>query len=198
MGRILYAGLLLMLLVTIVTAAPTSFSPLPANQTVRISAETGENYIQWSWKMDNGTLVTSPVSIYIDDASTPTATGYMRSSYLMLTLKPNERHNIALYSVVNGTATLLGRGTTTTLISSYVVYFLLGLCFICMIIAFAIQEIGKFILISLFNIILTLLSASLVAGHGIIPFVFFGIAILTSIILLVQGLPKLREEIDWI
>jgi hypothetical protein len=179
-------------LVATVSAAPVS--PLPSNQTARVSADIGENYIQWSWKNDNGTLISVPVSLYIDDASTPVVTGYMRSSYLMLSLKPNERHNIAIY---NGT-TLLGRASATTLISSYVVYFMLALCFVVMLIAFAMQDMMKFVLLSIFNIVLTLLSMSLTSGHGILPYIFLGICILTGVILLVQGVPKLREEIDWI
>ena len=192
---ILLVGLaILCCCVGIVSAQPVT--PLPPNQTVRVSADIGENYIQWSWKLGNGSLVNSPVDIYLDDASTPIVTGYLRQSYLVLDLKPSERHNIEILDSTN--QTLLGSATATTLISSYVIYFMMALCFIIMIIAFAMQELIKFLLLSIFNIILSVLSASLSSGHGIIPYVFFGIATLTGVILLVQGVPKLKDEIDWL
>ena len=193
MNRIFILGLLILFIVGTVSAQPT---PLPAGQTVRITAETGENYIEWAWKFDNSTILSSPVDIYIDDASNPIVMNYSRSSYLMLTLKPSERHNIAIYDTAS--QELLGKASATTTITSYVVYFLLALCFVIMIIAFAMQDMVKFILLSIFNIVLTLLSASLASGHGIMPYVFFGITVLTGIILLIQGIPRLREEIDWV
>jgi len=201
--KILIIGALIaILLISNVAAAPTTLSPLPDNQIIRISAETGENYITWNWKLDSGGLVSVPVSIYIDDSAVPTRSNYTRTSYTITDLKPDERHNIAIYTTVNGTSTLGGKATITTLKSAYVVYFMILFCFMFMILCIFIDrylsDMWIFVIMSMFNIIICLFGAGMASGHGITPYIMFGIAILTGLIMLIEGLPKLREEISWL
>jgi hypothetical protein len=195
---IIFVVIAVIALISSASAAPTSLSPLPTNQTIRVSAETGENYIQWSWKTDNGSMVTTPVNIYLDDASTPVATNYTRSGYLMLNLKPDERHNIALYQNINGTSTLAGKATITTTNSGYVVYAMIFFCFVLLIVILAINDTWQFVLLSILDIVVSLFGSATAVGHGMAPYILIGIAIITGLILLIQGLPKLREQIAWL
>jgi len=182
------------------TPTPTgTATPYPTQvegeQSSRIRAEIGETYIKWDWSYTNGN-VSIPVNIYVNDTNIPVEMGYTKTSYLVTGLQPGEKHNIAIYTT-NGTQ-LIGRATATTIMQSEIIYIMLGLCFVIMIIIFAIKDMIKFTLISIFNIILSLFGATLASGHGMLPYVFVGIAILTSIILLIQGLPRLREKVDWL
>lgn len=165
-----------------------------------LSAETGETYIQWKWRAVNTSNPVPPLDIYLTDNQSPVVTNYTGTTFLITKLNPGERHNIAIWNSsarLNGTPELLAKGTTTTLKAAYVSYFLLGICVILMVFGFFLKEVVRLILMSLLNIIICLFGFSVSIGRGAIPYLFIGVAIITGIILLISGVPKIREEIDW-
>lgn len=183
--------------VSAVTPTPT----LPNGQTLRINSEVGETYIQFSWRNDNSSIPAVPVNIMIDDAQTPVIYNYTSNSYLMDNLKDGTRHNIALYDATNwgnGTRLLLGKGTTTTLKPAYEIYFLIAVTVGLMILTIILgNDLIKLILLSVFNILICLFGMSLANGRGLLLYLFIGIGVVTTIILLVNALPRIQEELSW-
>jgi len=195
---VLLVALLLVNGVSAVTPTPA----LPNDQRLRISSETGETYIQFSWKGDNSSIPIPPLNIFLDDAQIPVIYNYTSSSYLMDGLKDGGRHNIALYDASNwsnGTRILLGKATTTTLKPAYEVYFLIAVAVGLMILTIILgDDLIKLTLLAVFNIIICLFGMSLANGRGLLPYLFIGIGVVTCIILVVNAFPKIREEIAWL
>ena len=195
------AFILLMMMIVSVSAAPAPTPTLPNGQTLRISSETGETYIQFSWKSEPSSAAVPPLNILIDDAQTPVIYNYTSSSYLMDELKDGTRHNIALYDATNwgnGTRLLLGKGTTTTLKPAYEIYFLIAVTVGLMILTIVLgNDLVKLILLSIFNILICLFGMSLANGRGLLMYLFIGIGVVTFIILVVNAVPKLQEELAW-
>jgi PKD repeat protein len=186
------------------TAAP--INPVVGNQSLRISAEKGANYLSWVWEPTTASAGTVPLNVYVDDSATPIRTSYSQRTYLTADLNSGERHTIALYNATNynvttntydGPQQLMGRATTTTLRPQYEVYFILGLGICLMVLIIFMRELIRLILISLLNIIICLFAVSISDGYGMTQYVFWGIIIITGIIFLVNGIPKIREELNW-
>ena len=176
------------------TLTPTPYpSQIEGPQESRVDAEIGETYIKWTWYYDN-LPENTPVNIYTNDTEIPEQTGYIGNSYLITGLNAGEKHVIAIYTT-NGTQ-LIGRATATTTIQSEYIYIMLGFCFIVMIVSLFLRE-WKFIIAAIFDIVICIFGAIMASGHGLLPYMFFGIAILMGIILLILGIPILRKEIDW-
>jgi hypothetical protein len=201
MKRMVLCVLILLVLVSVVSAAPTPTQALPAGQILRISSEVGETYIQFSWKSEPSSVAVPPLNILVDDAQTPIIYNYTSSSYLMDELKDGTRHNIALYDATNwgnGTRLLLGKGTTTTLKPAYEIYFLIAITVGLMILTIVLgNDLVKLILLSIFNILICIFGMSLANGRGLLMYLFIGIGVVTTIILIVNALPKLQEELAW-
>lgn len=195
-GFIIVSLLLLSGAVSAITPTPT----LPDGQTLRIRSEVGESYVQWSWRSDTSQPV-PPLTIILDDNQSQTLHNYVGSSYVVDRLKSGGRHNIAIYNGTewaNGSQILLGKATTTTLKPAYEVYFLIAITILIMLLIIVLgNDLTKLVLLSIFNIIICLFGMSIANGRGATPYIFVGVAIITGIILLVQGLPKIREDIDW-
>ena len=189
-----------LILIGTIFLIPSIAIALPANQTLQISAETGETYIQWSWKTTNSSIGIPPVNIYIDDSQTPIITGYMSTTYLCDHLSEGSRHNIVIHNAtaesLNETV-ILGKASALTLNPGYEVYYLVSVCIFLMIVCFFLADLVRLILMSIVNIVLCLFGISMATGRGPIPYMFIAIAIITVIILLVNGLPKVREELAW-
>lgn len=197
-----YIILVLTMLVIIGTVSAVTPQPtLPAGQTLRINSEVGETYVQWSWRPVNTTNPVPPLNIIVDDSQTPAVYNYTSNSYLVDGLQDGGRHNIALYDSTgwgNGSRVLLGKATTTTLKPAYEVYFLIAVTVGLMILIIVLgEDLIKLILLSIFNISICLFGMSLATGRGAIPYIFIGIAVITGLILLINGVPKLKEEISW-
>lgn len=183
------------------SAAPTPTQALPSGQILRISSESGETYINWVWKSEPLSVAVPPVNILIDDAQTPTIYNYKSNSFLVDGLDGGSRHNIALYNSTDwalGIKTVLGRGTTTTLKPAYEIYFLIAVTIGLMVLTILIgNDLVKLILLSIFNILICLFGMSLSNGRGLLLYLFIGIGVVTTIILIVNALPKIQEEIAW-
>lgn len=186
------------------TATPTPVISLPStvvsNHTLHLSAEVGENYVQWSWRSVNSSDGVPLLDIYLDDNKTPIITNYTAKTYLQTKINPDERHNIALYNTTSrmeGNITQLAKGTITTLKPAYVVYILLVVVIALLVLCFMFGEPMRLIMMTVLNILLCIFGVMISVGRGAIPYLFIGIGIITGIILLVNGLPKLREEISW-
>jgi|WetSurMetagenome_2_1015567.scaffolds.fasta_scaffold20665_5 hypothetical protein len=165
-----------------------------------LSAETGETYIQWKWRAINSSVPVPLVDIYLDDSQVPVITNYSSTTYIADQIRSGERHNIILYNStarLSGSSELLVRGTITTLKPAYEIYVLWGICALLMVLVFFMGEVIRLVLLSIFDIILCLFGASLAVNRGAIPYLFIGVAIITGIILLINGIPRLREEINW-
>jgi PKD repeat protein len=185
---------------------PTPVLPVVGNQSLRISVEKGANYLSWVWVPATSSGGSPSVNVYVDDNAMPIRTSYSQRSYLLPDLNPGERHTITLYNASNynlttgyyeGPQELLGKASTTTLRPQYEVYFILGLGICLMVLIIFMRELIRLILISLLNIIICLFAVSISDGYGSTQYVFWGIIIITGIIFLVNGIPKIREELNW-
>jgi hypothetical protein len=173
---------------------------LPANQTLVISAETGETYIQWSWISTNSTSNTQFVDIYLDDSQNASVTNYTSTTYISDHLSVGSKHNIALYNTtarLSGKSELIGKASSMTLNPAYEACFLIAVCVFLIVICLFIQDLLVLVLISIINIILCMFGMAISLNLSSIPYLFIGSAIIAGIILLVNGLPKLREELAW-
>jgi hypothetical protein len=169
-------------------------------QNLRISANRGETYIQWSWKAANASYVIPPVNIYIDDNTTPSALNVTARSYMFAGLTPKTPHYITLE---NGTAAglgeedIIGRATVSTLQPATTVYFLLTLVVLMMVIVLFMQDVLRLFLVSFLTIAIAIFGLMNADGYGATGYMFYGVIIVTAIILVVNGMPRLREQIDW-
>jgi PKD repeat protein len=185
------------------TVTPTLAPPSPvSNQTISISAEVGENYIQWKFEPTNKSQQMPPLDIYLDDSPIPAARNFTGTTYLMSTnVLASERHDIILYNssaVSSNGSEFLAKATVKSLAPSYEIYFFIALGIIMMVLILLLREFVWVVIISTFNIILSLFGISIAQGHGSMPYIFIGIAIVSGILLLIFGLPKIREEFDWL
>jgi hypothetical protein len=204
MKQILVIMVVLILLVIPGVSANTTQTLSPekpiSNQTISITTEIGEKYIQWKFTSVNRSEPIPPLDIYVDDRFIPSARNYTSSTYLMADLLPGERHNIRLYnasSVYDSNITeFLAKATAKTSNSGYEVMYLLALNLIIVVLVLILKDLKYLILLSVFNIGISLLGMSL-TGSGLTYYIFIGMAILTGIMLLVTGIPQIREEIDW-
>lgn len=170
------------------------------NQSIRITTELGEKYIQWEFVQVNRSEPLPPLDIYVDDRFIPSARNYTSSTFLMSDLLPGERHNIRVYNSSEtydpNSSGFLAKATAKTSNSGYEVMYLLALNLIIIVLVLILKDLKYLILLSVFNIGISLLGMSL-TGSGFTYYIFVGMAILTAIMLLVTGIPKFREEIDW-
>ena len=191
---------------------PTTVPPVPTlppvielptiNQSIIVTAEIGEKYINWRFKNTNRSAPLPVFNIYIDDRDTPAVTNYTGETFLMSDLAPGERHNIRVYdaSVTNETnvSAFLAKATAKTSNAGYEIMYFVALNLLLVVLLFILKDLRYLILIAVFNIVVSLLGMSLTGGVGLSYYIFIGVAILSVIMLLISGIPKLREEIDWL
>lgn len=192
------------------TATPTLTPVVPTptlasdtaiiNQTVKITAEVGEKYIQWCFSGINGSSP-PPLNIYLDDNDQPTAINYTGSTFLMSGLSPGERHNIRVYNssalYEGNVSVFVAKATAKTSNAGYEVMFLIALNLLLGVLLFILKDIRYLICLSVLNIVISIMGMSLAGGTGLSYYIFIGVAVITFIILLVNGIPRLREEVDW-
>jgi PKD repeat protein len=198
--------------ITVVPTLPPNPDILVGNQTIHISAEIGEKYVNWKFVNANPSQSVPPLNIYIDDSDIPVATNYTGSTYLMSDLAPGERHNIRIYNstmatiITNNTSAanqtiipvFVGKATAKTNTPGYEIMFLVALNLLLGVLLFILKDIRYLLTLSCLNIVISLMGMSLTGGAGLPYYLFIGCAVITFIILLVNGIPKLREEVDWL
>jgi PKD repeat protein len=181
---------------------PTLAPPSPvSNQSVLITADVGEHYIQWGFASAEPSKKLPPMDIYVDDSSIPAARNYTSTTFLQtINISAAEKHNIAVYNSsagITNQSEFLAKASVMTLAPTAEIYLFIAIGIIMLVAILILREFIWIVLISIFNIIMSLFGITIAQGHGAMPYVFIGIAIVSGILLLVYGVPKIREELDW-
>lgn len=191
----LLIGLALLVIIPCVSAAPT-LKELPAGQTIRVTAETGETYIRWEWKSDtSGALPLT--TIYLDTDTNATKTNYELNYLYQSNLNPNEKHEIRIYD--SNTSTQLGRATVTTSTPAGVAYFLIAVCLVLTFATILLSgERVVSLLVGIFTIGLSTVAMAMIHGYPELPWILTGVIVLTGAFMIIYVVkPMAEEHLKW-
>jgi PKD repeat protein len=156
--------------------APIPTVPPVTDQHIIITSEVGEKYIQFRFAPANSSEALPVFDIFIDSEELPYAT-----------LKNSTNHN-----------EIFAKATAKTNTADLKLMFLMGLNLLLMLSLIFLKDVKLIVLISILSITVALIGLSMSVGTGIPMYVFIGIGLLTIIISLVAGIPRLKDEISWL